>query len=159
MLLQPRKFTYKNRQKLRRAVLPCEHKQIYGSVSVALMQPVFFSAKRIFRFKLFLKRSSRKSDITRRAFWVNLFPHLPITRKSKGMRMGKGKGKLMAWFTLMRGGKSIVEFKNLRLGRAEYYSKQVAAKLEVPVKLILMPSKHIKISGAAHTNALLQTYF
>lgn len=159
MLLQPRKFTYKNRQKLRRAVIPCEHRQVYGSISVALLQPVFFSAKRIFRFKLFLKRSSRKSDITRRAFWVNLFPHLPITRKSKGMRMGKGKGKLMAWFTLMRGGKSIVEFKNLRLGRAQYYSNQVSSKLEVPVKLVSISSKHIRLGGASRTNVFLQTYF
>jgi len=25
---------------------------------------------------------------------VSLFPHIPLTKKPKGMRMGKGKGKL-----------------------------------------------------------------
>lgn len=94
MMLQPRKFKYKTRQKVRSASHPGVPKMAYGSAGLILLRPFRISAKRIFRLKLFLKRSARKSDITRRAFWVSIFPHLPLSRKPKGMRMGKGAGKL-----------------------------------------------------------------
>lgn len=131
MLLQPRKFKFKTRQKKRSAYQSATTKVCYGSIALVLLQPLRISAKRIYRLKLFLKRSARRSDITRRAFWVSIFPHLPLSRKPKGMRMGKGAGKLSTWYTQIRGGKNLIEFKNLRLGRAIYYSRQVAHKLPV----------------------------
>ena len=135
MILQPRKFKYKSRQKGRSAHTPSSTKLSYGTVGLVLLRPLRISAKRIFRLKLFLKKSSKKSDITRRAFWVSVFPHLPLSRKPKGMRMGKGAGKLSNWYTQIRAGKLIVEFKNLRYGRAEYYSKQVTHKLDTDISV------------------------
>lgn len=132
MLLQPRKFKYKTRQKRRSAKIPRLAKFTYGSMGLFLLKPFRISAKKIFRLKLFLKRSSRKSDITKRAFWIPIFPHLPLSKKPKGIRMGKGAGKLSTWYTQIRGGTALVEFKNLRLGRARYYSNQVSHKLPIP---------------------------
>lgn len=43
--------------------------------------------------------------------------------------MGKGAGKLANWHTQIRGGKALVEFKNLRLGRAAHYSARLGSKL------------------------------
>jgi len=54
------------------------------------------SARQIYRFKTFLKKAVRKPDITRRSVRFNTFPHLPLTKKPKGQRMGKGAGKLNA---------------------------------------------------------------
>jgi ribosomal protein L16/L10AE len=54
------------------------------------------SSKQIFRLKVFLKKAVRKPDITKRLVWFNAFPHMPLTKKPKGMRMGKGAGKLNA---------------------------------------------------------------
>ena len=68
MLLQPRKFKFKTRQKKRSAYRSAETKVMYGSVALILLQPLRISAKRIYRLKLFLKKSSRRSDITRRSF-------------------------------------------------------------------------------------------
>lgn len=68
MMLQPRKFKYKTRQKVRSAAHPGTPKMAYGSAALVILRPFRISAKRIFRLKLFLKRSARKSDITRRAF-------------------------------------------------------------------------------------------
>jgi len=45
-------------------------------------------------FKLILKKLTKKSNITKRKFWFNLFPQLPLTKKIIGSRMGKGKGKI-----------------------------------------------------------------
>jgi ribosomal protein L16/L10AE len=53
---------------------------------------MFFN-KAIFKIKLFLKKSVRRSNITNRLLWLNIFPHIPVTKKVIGSRMGKGKGK------------------------------------------------------------------
>ena len=159
MILQPRKFKYKSRQKGRRAHTPSQIRLSYGTVGLALLRPLRISAKRIFRLKLFLKKSSRKSDITRRAFWVSIFPHLPLSRKPKGMRMGKGAGKLAHWYTQIRSGKLIVEFKNLRLGRSKYYAKQVSHKLPIASLFIMQPTRSLKLVGSARTSPNLISFW
>lgn len=159
MILQPRKFKFKSRQKHRSAHTPSDFSFTYGTAALVLLRPFRISAKRIFRLKLFLKRSSRKSDITKRAFWVSAFPHLPLSRKPKGMRMGKGAGKLANWYTQIRSGKTIVEFKNLRLGRSMHYSTQVSHKLPVPSKFVSQQVKSLKLVGGSRTNPQLLSYW
>ena len=43
--------------------------------------------------------------------------------------MGKGKGKLESWFTNVSAGVMLIEFQNLRKGRASYYAKRMTSKL------------------------------
>jgi len=158
-MLQPRKFKYKSRQKGRTTTKFTNPRMNYGTVGLVLLRPFRISAKKIFRLKLFLKRSSRKSDWTRRAFWIAIFPHLPLSRKAKGVRMGKGAGKLASWYTQIRAGKVLVEFKNLRFGRALYFSKQVTHKLPVPTTVIYNKTRNIKLVGGSKTNPSLLTFW
>lgn len=159
MLLQPRKFKYKTLQKRRSFIKPNFSTMKYGNVALTILRPFRISAKKIFRLKLFLKRSARKSDITKRAFWVSVFPHLPLSRKPKGMRMGKGVGKLSTWFTQLRGGRNLAEFKNLRFGRAVYYSKQLRHKLPVPAVIQTKETRVLHLVGSRRTNPALSTFF
>lgn len=132
MMLQPRKFKFKNRHK-KRTVLSWRHNETcYGDIGLRVLRPYRVSAKKIFRLKVFLKKAVKKSEITKRRVWFNLFPHIPLTKKPKGVRMGKGSGKLNTWVIYLRGGCLIVEFKNLRPGRAEYFLKKVKTKITVP---------------------------
>ena len=71
------------------------------------------------------------SDKTSRRIWFNLFPHLPLSKKVAGSRMGKGKGKLDGWIGQLTSGSNIFEFKNLRPGRARYFLRQVQYRLPV----------------------------
>lgn len=95
LVLQPRKFKYKHRQKLRRILFSTNSsKLVYGQVGLVLLQPLRLNSRKIFRLKLFLKKAARRGDQTQRKVLVNAFPHLPVTKKPAGSRMGKGKGKL-----------------------------------------------------------------
>ncbi len=69
---------------------------VHGDCGLRTIQPLRMSSKQIFRLKVFLKKAVRKPDITKRLVWFNTFPHMPLTKKPKGMRMGKGAGKLNA---------------------------------------------------------------
>lgn len=95
LVLQPRKFKYKHRQKMRRITFSTSSPHlIYGQVGLVLLQPLRLNSRKIFRLKLFLKKAARRSDQTQRRVLVNAFPHLPVTKKPAGSRMGKGKGRL-----------------------------------------------------------------
>ena len=158
MLLQPRKFTYKSKQKKRSSIFPKTSTLVYGDQGLVITKPYRISAKKIFRLKLFLKKSSRKAARTSRKFWVSAFPHLPLSRKPKGMRMGKGAGKLSTWYTQVRSGVMLIEFKNLRYGRARHFINQVAHKLPVPTTFKDKPSKNIYLVGAKRTNPKLTLF-
>lgn len=158
MLLQPRKFTWKTKQKSRRCRTFRRASLSYGECGLRLLQPYRVSAKRIFRFKIFLKRATKKPDLTRRSLWVNLFPHLPLTKKTKGMRMGKGIGKLSAWFTQLNGGTFVVEFYNLRRGRSRYFAKQIAYKLPVSSVFCEHAVRSVKVHSSSRANAMVSTF-
>lgn len=91
--MRPRKFNFKKMFKRRSFLFPKNNNLNYGEMGLQILQPLRMHAKRMFRLKIFLKRSVRKVDKTRRQLWFNLFPHLPLTKKVKGSRMGKGSGK------------------------------------------------------------------
>jgi large subunit ribosomal protein L16 len=136
VLLRPRKFIYKNIFKRRTFRTPKNNKIIYGQCGLKLLQPVRLNNKQIFRMKLFLKKSSRKFDKTSRYVWFNLFPHLPLSKKVEGSRMGKGVGKLASWFIELPAGVSIFEFRNLRPGRAYYFARQIQHRLPAKTRFL-----------------------
>ena len=153
MLLQPRKVKYKFRHKRRRVPIFRLRSLLYGDVALVILKPLRVSSKGFFRLKLFLKRSVRKSDITKRAFWLALFPHLPLSKKPKGMRMGKGVGKLATWHTIVSGGTLLLEFKNLRKGRALYYTTQVSKRLTIPTQVnVRYMNSTLKLVGGRRVN-------
>ena len=117
------------------------------------------SSKQIFRLKIFIKKAVRRSDYTKRLVWFNIFPHLPLSRKTKGMRMGKGAGKLSTWFIKLNAGKTVLEFKNLRLGRAFYFLKQVSHKLPTESITIFKKPKLLRITGVRKVSAQVRSFY
>jgi large subunit ribosomal protein L16 len=95
MLLRPRKFVFKNRHKNRNPFTRSKVNNLsFGDTGLQVLQPLNITAKRLFRIKMQIKKGSRRVDKTSRKVWLNAFPHLPLTKKVAGSRMGKGKGKL-----------------------------------------------------------------
>jgi len=132
MSLRPNKFKFKNRHKSRKYLSSRKGNLLYGHFSLQTLQPLWVTGKQIFRYKIFLKKAVKRSDKTLRKIWFNLFPHLPLSKKVAGSRMGKGKGKLSGWVGQLSAGSNIFEFKNLRHGRALYFMNQI--KYRIPVK-------------------------
>ena len=152
MLLQPRKFTFKKRQK-KRIFKNFKIRQLsYGNIGLKILSILKISGKQIFRLKIFLKRSIRKSEITRRFFWFSAFPHTPLTKKAKGVRMGKGAGKLSFWYIQLSAGINLVEFRNLRPGRAKYYMRQLSFKVSVKTTVIQQQTLRLKLNTLRHIN-------
>ncbi len=138
MILRPRKFKHKNRQKKRNNFkIPTKTSVlVYGQFGLYLLQPTQLYSKQLFRFKLLLKKGAKRVDKTRRGVWFNAFPHLPLTKKVAGSRMGKGKGKLSGWVAHLKPKTNLFEFRNLRWGRARYFSRQISFKLRAKSRFL-----------------------
>jgi large subunit ribosomal protein L16 len=137
LLLHPRSFKSKVRQKNRSFLTFKNNRKLtFGTAGLMLLKPIYITSKVIGRFRIFLKKSARKLDRTHRLMWFYIFPHLPVSRKPDGVRMGKGKGKSVGWATAVASGVVLFEFLNLRVGRSLYYSKQMTCRLGVPTKFI-----------------------
>ena len=154
MLLQPRKYIYKTRQKQRSSLKFRWTSLVYGTGGFKILAPIKLTSKQLFNLYIFLKKSSKRAEITKRAFWVNVFPHLPLTRKPKGMRMGKGLGKLSMWFTTLTPGIVLVEFKHLRVGRLAYFVTQLKHKFNTPFLKLIVSSKFIKLQKLKKLNVI-----
>ena len=141
MLLRPRKFNFKNRHKSRSLFsFPRNSGLLYGQQGLQLLQPMNISGKNLFRIKIFIKKGARRTDKTSRKVWLSAFPHLPLTKKVSGSRMGKGKGKLAGWYGKLPSGINLIEYRNLRNGRGSYFLRQVKFRLPVQSRLVFLYS-------------------
>ncbi len=138
MLLQPRKFKYKTIFKMRKNKKIFKKQVLsYGQGGLQLTKPLMLNSKKIFRLKIFIKKAVRKGDKTKRNFIFNAFPYIPLSKKNIGSRMGKGKGKLATWKSIISPGHILIEFKNLRYGRLNYFIRQLKFKLKGTSKLLI----------------------
>lgn len=160
MVLQPKKIKFKSIQK-GRSLRPKLRKFAlnFGSVGLLLTQPLQISSKRIFRLKLFIKKAAKRSDYTLRKVWLNAFPHLPLTKKPIGSRMGKSKGKLSLWHAQLYPGFILIEFKNLRFGRAVYYSSQLRSRIKGSTKLVYRNHLRLDLPLSKSKKMTLQSFW
>ena len=68
MLLQPRKFTFKKKQKTRSFNSFRSTQLVYGTSGLKILHILKISGKQIFRLKIFLKKAVKKADFTKRLF-------------------------------------------------------------------------------------------
>lgn len=73
--------------------------------------------------------------------------------------MGKGTGKLATWFSQLYGGSVILEFKNLRPGRAVYFFNQIRVKLPTKTAILTPLTKNVKLTYVRKVNPQLVTFW
>jgi large subunit ribosomal protein L16 len=162
LLLQPRKFKYKSSHKNRRlnGKMKARHKMLFGQIGLRICQPTRLNSKNIFRLKLFLNKAVRRGEETRRKVWLNAFPHWPLTKKHIGSRMGKGTGKLKTWFSKLNTAHTLIELKNLRLGRSLFFLKQVQHRLKCYSKIVWKSSNPTrKVTSLKKTSVFYQSFW
>ena len=68
--------------------------------------------------------------------WIRIFPDRPVTRKPAETRMGKGKGGVEFYVSVVRPGKIMFEMSGVRLELMKEAMKRAAAKLPVKTRII-----------------------
>ena len=141
MLLRPNRMKYRKSQKNIRAVLPryptepvVAPKVNFGTYGIYTTESLRITAAQIESARMsILKEVGRKGL----KIWVCVFPHIPVTKKALGVRMGKGKGAVDHFVANLRAGKMVFEFNCPTENIARLAFRQVQYKLPVKVKFVV----------------------
>ena len=68
--------------------------------------------------------------------WINVFPHLPVTKKPAETRMGSGKGSPEAWVAVVKPGKVMFELTGVPEPLAREAMRLAANKLPIKCKFV-----------------------
>ena len=69
--------------------------------------------------------------------WINIFPHMPLTKKPLGTRQGKGKGNVEAWVAVVKEGKIMFEIAGVDEATAREALRLAAHKLPIKTKFVM----------------------
>jgi large subunit ribosomal protein L16 len=84
--------------------------------------------------KMIRKKIKRK---IKNSLYISVFPQLSRTKKSSGVRMGKGKGNLDYWYTPVKRGRILFEIKRkIPRGQAHTALKKAMSKFAVKCKIV-----------------------
>ena len=67
---------------------------------------------------------------------INAFPAIPVTKKSSGIRMGKGVGNISEWVCPLKKGLILFELTDVSLNTAKVALRAVSYKLPVKSKFV-----------------------
>ena len=82
-----------------------------------------------------------------RKVFINIFPHMPLTKKSIGTRMGKGKGAVEAWVAVVKEGKILFEVSGVDEATAREALRLASHKLPIRTKFVTKEESGEKNEG------------
>ena len=68
--------------------------------------------------------------------FINIFPHMPLTKKPIGTRQGKGKGNVEAWVAVVKSGKIMFEISDVTEDVAREALRLASHKLPIKTKFV-----------------------
>ena len=69
--------------------------------------------------------------------YINIFPHMPLTKKPLGTRQGKGKGNVEEWVAVVKAGKIMFEVTDVSEEIAREALRLASHKLPIKTKFVM----------------------
>ena len=153
MLLRPNNMKYRKSQKNIRAVLPRYPtkpvpipKTSYGGYGIYSMESLRITAAQIESARMAILKTVGRKGLK---IWTCIFPHIPVTKKALGVRMGKGKGAVDHFVAHLRAGKMVFEFNCPTENLAKKAYIQANHKLPVKTKFVIGEPRQQKQSESS----------
>lgn len=144
MLLFPSKMKFKKYQKQRgrfKGIDVGYSFPKFGLFGLKVLDPHRIKSNHIEAMRRYIQRKIKKK--MQEKLQVCIFPDLPATRKSSGIRMGKGKGAIEYWCTTVFTGRVIFELgKSVNKNEAFWTLSKAGLKLPINSKVIMRKKFH-----------------
>lgn len=104
----------------------------FGEYGLQALEPGWVSARQIEAARRALVRVMRR----RGKMWIRIFPDKPYTQKPPETRMGKGKGNVEYWVSVVKPGRIMFEIGGLPASVALEALHQASYKFSIKTKVV-----------------------
>ncbi len=112
----------------------------FGEYGLQATTGAWVSARQIEAARIAMTRYMKRGG----KVWINIFPHLAITRKPLETRQGTGKGNVEDWVAVVKAGKIMFEIGGVDEATAREAFRLASHKLSVKTKFV---KKDVKEGG------------
>ncbi|OAA30859.1 50S ribosomal protein L16 [Kosmotoga arenicorallina S304] len=109
----------------------------FGDWGLKALEPHWITAQQIEACRIAIMRTLKRNG----KVWIRIFPDKPITSKGIGVRMGKGKGDVEGWVSVVKPGRIMFEIAGVSDELAKEALAYAATKL--PIRTKIVPKYHI----------------
>ena len=133
-MLMPKKTKYRKQQKGRRRGKAYRGSSIsFGEFGLRALEPGWITDRQIEAARIAMTRFVRRGG----KIWIRIFPDKPITVKPAETRMGKGKGNLDHWVSVVKAGRILYEMEGVDEDMAREAMRLAARKLSLKTKFVV----------------------
>ena len=126
-MLMPKKVKYRKQQRGRMKGKAWRGSSLaFGEYGLKSLDPAWMTAREIEAARVAISRATKGGKM-----WTRIFPDKPFTKKPAETRMGKGKGPVEGWVTVIKPGRMLFEVEGLPRAKAEEALRLAAQKLSV----------------------------
>ena len=131
-MLMPKRVKWRKQQRGHMRGLALRGAELlYGEFGLQALEPGWVTARQI--------EAARRGKV-----WIRIFPDKPYTQKPPETRMGKGKGNVEYWVSVVRPGRIMFEVGGLPSDMALDALHQASYKLSIKTKVV---ARHESATG------------
>jgi large subunit ribosomal protein L16 len=132
-MLMPKKIKYRKVQKGRKGGLSKGARTVFfGEYGLQAVEPAWVTAQQIEAIRVAVSRKLKKVG----RLFLRVFPDKPITKKPAETRMGKGKGNVEQWVSVVKRERIIIEVSGLDENTAKEVLRSAAYKLPMKTRFV-----------------------
>ena len=104
----------------------------FGTYGLMAKEGAWITARQIEAARVAISRQLKRGG----KLWINIFPHLALTKKPLETRQGKGKGNVEEWVAVVKKGKIMFELADVSEEQAREALRLASHKLPVTCKFV-----------------------
>ena len=133
MPLMPKRVKYRKVQKgSRRGMAKAGTTIAFGEYGLQAMERAWITNIQIEACRVAINRNLKRKG----KLWIRIFPDKPYTKKPLEVRMGKGKGGVEGWVSVVRPGRILFELDGVTESQARIAMRLAAMKLPIRVRFV-----------------------
>jgi large subunit ribosomal protein L16 len=149
-MLMPKKIKYRKVQKGTMAGRSKGAREVvFGEYGLQALEPTRLTAQQIEALRVTISRKLKKVG----RLFLRVFPDKPLTKKPAETRMGKGKGNVESWASVVKRERVICEVAGLDEATAKQVLRSAAYKLPIKTRVVkrseIMPAEMSKSEQAS----------
>ena len=133
MPLMPKRVKYRKVQKgSRRGMAKAGTTIAFGAYGLQALERAWITNIQIEACRVAINRNLKRKG----KLWIRIFPDKPYTKKPLEVRMGKGKGGVEGWVSVVRPGRILFELDGVTESQARTAMRLAATKLPIRVRFV-----------------------